>query len=170
MEETSVPNLFLFKFFHELDLQRVLDDGPWTFNNQALVVKKLEIGEQLTAIKLNDLYIWVQVYDLPIGFNSEFIHQSVGNFVGKFLRSDPKNFHGVWRNYIRIKVAVNVNKPLKSQMRIKKAGGEWMWIKFKYERLPSFCFYCGLIGHFEKFCRKCLMRKDRMDPESTMVP
>lgn len=27
-----------------------------------------------------------------------------------------------------------------------------MLIKFKHERLPTFCFYCGLIGHSEKFC------------------
>lgn len=27
-----------------------------------------------------------------------------------------------------------------------------MWIQFKYERLPSFCFHCGKIGHTEKFC------------------
>lgn len=45
MKETSIPNLFIFKFFHELNLQRVLDDRPWTFNNQALVVKKLEMGD-----------------------------------------------------------------------------------------------------------------------------
>lgn len=152
MEETVMPNLFVFKFFHELDMQRVLDDGPWTFNNQALMVKRMEMGEQLSDIKLRELFMWVQVYDLPIGFNSEFILKSIGNYVGRFIQADPKNFQSIWRNFLRIKVAVDVYKPLKSQMRIKKAGGEWMWIKFKYERLPSFCFYCGIIGHSEKFC------------------
>lgn len=55
MEETSIPNLFMFKFFHELDVQRVMDDGPWTFNNQALMVKRLEMGERLSDIKLSEL-------------------------------------------------------------------------------------------------------------------
>lgn len=27
-----------------------------------------------------------------------------------------------------------------------------MWFQFKYERLPSFCFFCGSIGHTKKFC------------------
>lgn len=152
MEESNVPNLFLFRFFHEFDMQRVLDDGPWTFNNEALMVRRLEMGEQLSDIRLNELYIWVQIHELPVGFNSEFVLRSIGNYIGKFLMVDPKNFQSIWRQFVRIKVAINVNKPLKSQMRLKKAGGDWMWVKFKYERLPSFCFYCGIIGHSEKFC------------------
>lgn len=32
MEETSVQNMFMFKFFHALDVQRVLNDGPWTLD------------------------------------------------------------------------------------------------------------------------------------------
>lgn len=54
MEPTSFPNTFLFKFFHEL---RVLDDGPWTFNQQVLLLKKLEIDEQLTNVNLSKLFI-----------------------------------------------------------------------------------------------------------------
>lgn len=91
MEETNFTNIFLFKFFHELDVQRVMDDGPWTFNQQVLLLKKLEENDQLHKLKLNELIIWVQVYDLPIGFNSEIIHKSIGNYVGRFVMSDPKN-------------------------------------------------------------------------------
>lgn len=67
------------------------------------------------------------------------------------MASDPKNFQGLWRSYLRIKVAIDVRHPLKSKMRIKKSGGDWIWIHFKYERLPSFCFFCGIIGHPDKF-------------------
>lgn len=92
------------------------------------------------------------MFDLPIGYNSEFILKSIGNYVGKFLESDQRNFQGMYRNFLRIKVAIDCFRPLKSKMRIKKVGGDSLWIQFKYERLPSFCFYCGIIGHTEKFC------------------
>ncbi|XP_074352886.1 uncharacterized protein At4g02000-like [Apium graveolens] len=152
MEETDQPNIFLFKFFHDLDMQRVLNDGPWTFNQQVLLIKRLNVDEQLKDIKLSELYIWVQIYDVPLGFKSEYVLKSIGNYVGRFLESDSKNFERMGRNYLRIMVAIDVMKPLKSKMRIKKAGDDWMWFQFKYERLPSFCFFCGLIGHTEKFC------------------
>lgn len=152
MEETDQPNMFLFKFFHDRDMQRVLDDGPWTFNQQVLVIKKFNAEEQLKDVKLSELFMWVQIYDVPIGFKSDFVLKSIGNYVGRYMESDSKNFKGMFRNYLRIKVAIDISRPLKSQMRIKKPGGEWLWIRFKYERLPSFCFYCGKIGHTEKFC------------------
>lgn len=55
---------------------------------------------------------------------------------------------------MRIRVSIDVRKPLKHRMKLKKEGGEWIWIDFKYERLNIFCFICGLLGHTEKQCSK----------------
>lgn len=33
-----------------------------------------------------------------------------------------------------------------------KLEGEMVWEDFRYELLPTFCFYCGIIGHSEKGC------------------
>lgn len=154
MEETTQMNTFIFKFFHDRDLKRILDEGPWTFNQQPLLIRKLNADEQIKDLKLTELYMWVQVHDVPIGFKSKFILKSIGNYVGRYMETDPKNFQGMCRNYMRIRVAIDVQRPLKKQMKIKKAGGEWIWIQFKYERLPSFCFYCGRIGHSDKFCEE----------------
>lgn len=27
-----------------------------------------------------------------------------------------------------------------------------MWVEYKFERLPNFCFYCGNLSHEIKFC------------------
>lgn len=126
MEETSQLNMFLFKFFHERDVQRVLEDGPWTFNQQVLLIKRFNADEQLKDVKLSELCIWLQVYDVPIGFNSENILKSIGNFVERFVEMDSRNFQGMHRNFLRIRVAIDISRPLKRQMRIKRAGGEWM--------------------------------------------
>lgn len=143
MEETNRMNLFLFKFFHERDMQRVLDDGPWTFNQQVLLVKKFNADEQIKDIKLSELYIWMQVYDVPVGFKSEFILKSIGNFVGRFLEADTKNFQGMCRNYLRIRVAIDVHRPLKSQMRLKRAGGNGWGFSSSMNDYRPFVFSAG---------------------------
>ena len=55
---------------------------------------------------------------------------------------------------MRIKVALDICKPVKRRMKIKKARGDWRWIHFGYERLPTLCFFYELIGHAESFCEK----------------
>lgn len=84
--------------------------------------------------------------------------------MGRYVASDPNNFGG-WRTYMRLRITMDIRKPLKRRMKIKKAGGEWVWLNFKYEQLPTFCFFCGIIGHSEKLCEKLfdnLMRKEDM--------
>lgn len=53
---------------------------------------------------------------------------------------------------MRVRVALNVEKPLKRRIKIKRVGDSWSWINFKYERLGTFCFVCGKHGHEEREC------------------
>lgn len=82
----------------------------------------------------------MQVYDIPRGFLLENILKSVGASMGKFVRVDSNTFDGVWKPFIRIQVLINIDRPLKRRMKIKKEGDDWSWINFKYERLGTFCF------------------------------
>lgn len=47
---------------------------------------------------------------------------------------------------------MDLDKPLKRRMKIKRNGGEWNWVNFKYERMSLFCFVCGVLGHEERYC------------------
>ena len=154
-------NLFLFQFFHELDMERVVKGGPWTFNQHLLIISHLKIGDSPNQVPLFSSEFWVQVHDLPCGFMSEKVGKEIGKFIGNYIEADANCFDGVWRNFMRIRVAIDVRKPLKKKMRIKKLGGEWAWICFKYEKMPTFCFFCGIIGHNERFCEKLFDCKEK---------
>lgn len=135
-----------------MDLRKVLDGGPWSFEQNMLVYKQMAESEDPHLVNLNDIDIWIQVYDIPKGFISENILKSIGNYVGKYVKSDPANFEGMWKSYVRIRVTIDTQKALKRRMKIKREGGTWSWVNFKYERMGSFCFVCGIIDHTEREC------------------
>lgn len=41
----------------------------------------------------------------------------------------------MWKVFVRAKVIININKPLKHMMKIKKEGDTWSWINIKYDVL-----------------------------------
>lgn len=52
---------------------------------------------------------------------------------------------------MRIKVVIDAHKPLKRFKKIRKTGGAWSLVNFKYEKLSTFCYICGLLGHSDRF-------------------
>lgn len=65
-------------------------------------------------------FIWLQVYDLPIAFRSEKVCATIGNFAGTYIESDPQNFDGSCKDFIRIRIQFDVRMPLKQQMKMKR--------------------------------------------------
>lgn len=114
------PNLFIFQFFHELDLERVINGGPWTFEQHLLIFSKLETGMNPMQMDLVEVDFWVQVHDLPVGYMSERIARDIGNYVGKFIEADANNFTGMWKSYMRLRVRLDVRNQLKRRMKIRK--------------------------------------------------
>lgn len=98
--------------------------------------------------------IWVQLHDMNAGFMSQRVMKDVGNYIGTFVESDSNNFTGVWREYLRVRVSISLDIPLKRRMKLRKNADQWSWVNFKYEGIPTFYFICGFIGHSDKFCEK----------------
>lgn len=85
---------------------------------------------------------------------SKRVLKATGDYFEKFVSSCPKNFTGIWRDYLRVRVQVDIDKPLKRRMKIHRNKEDWFLANFKYERVTTFCFICSVVGHSEKYCHK----------------
>lgn len=95
---------------------------------------------------------WVQVHDLSSGFFAEIVGKALGNYIGSYVAYDEKNVFLVDRPYLRIRVRLDVRQPLKKGNKVRKPESDWVMCNFKYKKLPTFCFICGLIGHIDRQC------------------
>lgn len=130
-----------------MDIKQVIDESPWTFGRCHLLFERLHPGDDPRSINRNRLDLLVQLHSMAPGFMSRRVVKDIG----AYIESDANNFVGVWREYLRVRVFVNLNVPLKRRMKPRKWENEWFWVNFRYEGVPTFCFICGLTGHNEKF-------------------
>lgn len=59
---------------------------------------------------------------------------------------------------MRVRIRLDVRKPIKRKKKIVKKNGQEITVNCKYERLGEFCFVCGLVTHTDRFCRTSLDR------------
>lgn len=72
-------NRFIFQFYHELDIKRVMEGSPWTFGHFQLVFARLKEGNNPRTIAINKLDIWVQLHGISTEFMSQRVVTDIGN-------------------------------------------------------------------------------------------
>jgi hypothetical protein len=113
---------------------------------------RVQIGMQIESIPLFHADFWVQIHNLPAGFMTEKVGIKLGNYIGVFMEYDKNNNTSFWRQYMRVRVKVDVRQPLKKDQKVRDKAGAWCTVNFKYEKLGVFCFVCGIMGHAENKC------------------
>ena len=57
------------------------------------------------------------------------------------------------RRCTRVQVNINISQPLCRGCLVNVRDSQTQWISFKYECMPNFCYWCGVMNHDEKDCR-----------------
>nr|POF05334.1 hypothetical protein CFP56_37638 [Quercus suber] len=103
-------NLFQFKFQSEYELEWLLQGGPWTFDNQLLM---LTWCMSANNVVLEHASLCVQIWGEPFDMMSPNVATKVGNRIGavedveRRRRIDDHNF------FLRVRVALPISKPLR---------------------------------------------------------
>ncbi|KAI7989409.1 Uncharacterized protein LOK49_LG13G02902 [Camellia lanceoleosa] len=139
-------------FNHIVDKKRVLARGPWNFDKQLVLLEELDGSLQPSEVQFRFVLFWVHVFDLPIIGMTREVGALIGNSIGTFADMDYAEGGVAWGKSLRIRVAINIHKPLRRGMKITLGQKDPVWVSFKYERLPNFCFACGILGHNQREC------------------
>ena len=84
---------------------------------------------------------------------TEDIGRDIGGKIGRVLEVDKRAIQADQAKFLRIRVEVQIDNPLRRGGYVKNDEGGRFWVDFRYERLPTFCYRCGILGHDEKHCQ-----------------
>ena len=145
-------NVLQFKFNSEYQMQWVERNGPWNFENNLLLLCRWRKGLSASNIVFTHSPFWVQIWDLPFEHMSLEVGRELGYSLGNFIESDRRTGNSDQAKFMRIRVDLQLDKPLRRRGKVASDDGEKFWVRFKYERLPTFCYHCGRLGHDDKHC------------------
>ena len=145
-------NVLQFKFSSEFQLQWVERNGPWNFENNLLLLCRWRKGMSASNISFTHSPFWVQIWDLPFEHMSTEVGKDLGNCLGNFIEADRRTGHYDQAKFMRIRVNLQLDKPLRRRGKVAGDDGDKFWVSFKYERLPTFCYICGRMGHDDRHC------------------
>lgn len=52
--------------------------------------------------------------------------------------------------YLRVRLIIDISKPLGRGRVVCMGGTKKRWVDFRYERLPIFYYWCGIVDHDDK--------------------
>ncbi|MBA0737194.1 hypothetical protein Gogos_010667 [Gossypium gossypioides] len=72
----------LFIFYYEVDIKRVIEGMPWSFNRHLIIFHPMGPGEDPLQVPLIYIEFWLQIHNLPMEVISEGLARKFGNSIG----------------------------------------------------------------------------------------
>ncbi|KAL0438583.1 UNVERIFIED_CONTAM: hypothetical protein Slati_2341300 [Sesamum latifolium] len=143
---------FLLKFNHIVDRNRVLNGCPWSFERNLLILSAITMNENPQEVNLDWAAFHIHVHGLPLSKMSKEMSHFIGDHLGRFIDVDADSTGQVWGSSMRLRISLDVTKPLRRVLKIRTSLGDEQLLSFTYEKLPNFCYLCGCLGYLSKFC------------------
>ena len=151
-------HIILFVFSNVIEADRIIATEPWTYDKNLIILSRYDGLCPIRNGSFHTVNFWVQLHGLPVSRLNE--KHAYG--IGETLRAVSKAFHAgelFGGNFLRVRVGVNVSQPLNRGRIVRLGTDEEVWVSFKYEKMPNFCYWCGMVSHDAKECSIWLASK-----------
>jgi hypothetical protein len=148
------PNLFLAEFSSEADKTRVAKGGPWVLGNKhAILLKDFDVMVKPENVVFDRLPIWVRVMSLDYGLMNSDRGTHLVAKLGKVEYVEVDENGKAWGSFLRARVVIDLSQPIMRCVSVySRKKDTTIFFDVMYERLPMFCFSCGVIGHSSLVC------------------
>ncbi|KAM0822770.1 hypothetical protein ACQ4PT_071299 [Festuca glaucescens] len=144
---------FLIKFEQKGDFNHVLKGGPWLYQDYPMLVTEYDGKSSLADFPVNSMAVWVRVMDIPPGMMTENWARKMGDQLGTYKEIAKESKNQVWDKFYHVRIVVDVNHPILRWVKFQdQKTKEMIRYDVKYERMPIFCYFCGIVGHSDKHC------------------
>ena len=144
-------HMVLFVFDNLSNVYQILQIQPWSFDKHLVMVQRYNTDVPVWDLPFMKALFWVQVHEIAVRYMTKKVAENLCETVGEVQKSinavDDESGH-----FLRVCVSVDVTLPLCRGHLITMENGAKHWIRFKYERLPDLCFWCGRLTHSDKNC------------------
>ncbi|KAL0904408.1 hypothetical protein M5K25_026512 [Dendrobium thyrsiflorum] len=141
----------LCSFFSKEAMENILSGGPWFVNGHIAGVDKWSSNFSPTTLKGLTSPVWVRLSNLPLYCWDEVNVSRIASLIGTPLLIDGNMFQWGRKEFARVCVRVVLDKQLPLGVWVEGLNGMFFQ-KVEYEKISSFCFSCGRIGHFVNSC------------------
>ncbi|XVE96179.1 hypothetical protein REPUB_Repub02eG0199500 [Reevesia pubescens] len=151
--------IFIFQFENLLGKNRIYLSQPWTFNKALIVLQEYDGITPIKKLRLCWCPFWVQIHSLPLCLMNEKVGVVLGESLGDVEKVETLFGNKALGQFMRVRVLINIHKPLKRVDRVTMNDHEPILVSYKYERLLDFCFICGFLNHHESECDHAIAMK-----------
>ncbi|XP_009138126.1 uncharacterized protein LOC103862173 [Brassica rapa] len=156
---------FQFIFSHANDLQDVLDKGMQTHNDWGLAIERWV--ETPPPGYLQSVSIWVRISNIPVNHYTKPAITELGELIGhvEVVAFDPEKSQR--QDYVRVKINIEVTKPLKKSRVLNLPGGGQTTIYYFYEKVQKRCTECQRLTHAKEHCPLLAYKQNMRAVEAT---
>lgn len=170
-------NLFGVYFANRATMVKAIENSPYGVQNYNFILKEWTPGVAVEEISFDQICLWIQIHKLPRDMMTMRNLHMIGGRIGVMQDCEDPFADGLGRGFARIKVAMDVRKPMVKVLQSRRASGEIIKMNLRYEKLQDICYCCGRIGHAFKSCSEYMVNSElrfdksiRTFPIRTLLP
>jgi hypothetical protein len=104
------------------DWKKITEQGPWIFRDHGLLIEKYDGSCRASAVELNRIHAWVRIHDIPELFRKRSLMLGLAESIGEVIMVDMNGTGPDGGDFFRVRVWLDVRKPLTRFVSFKPEG------------------------------------------------